>query len=203
MWNRRARRAADYVRARLHMTSQAEHARTSLAGPLPVILTAFFLAPLTCTHACSHAPRVFAPECVRACVRARLCVCCARARLLGCARRRRAACAGAALAKRAALQDAMRQTAQEQGLDEVLLFVVDVLDESATFVSSSTRSAEMVGRAWGSAVGRSGTAKLPGVLSRKKQIVPALEAAADVAAERAEPAGSRRVQPAQMPRAAV
>jgi len=110
---------------------------------------------------------------------------------------------GAALAKRAALQDAMRQTAQEQGLDEVLLFVVDVLDESATFVSSSTRSAEMVGRAWGSAVGRSGTAKLPGVLSRKKQIVPALEAAADVAAERAEPAGSRRVQPAQMPRAAV
>jgi len=59
----------------------------------------------------------------------------------------------------------------------VLLFVVDILKESATFVSSSPSAMKLVEAAWNAKAGADGTVVLPGVLSRKKQIIPALEKA--------------------------
>ena len=59
-----------------------------------------------------------------------------------------------------------------------LLFVVDVLNEEATFLASSPTAARLVEQAWGCTLDASGACVLPGVLSRKKQIIPTLEAGA-------------------------
>jgi len=84
----------------------------------------------------------------------------------------------APLKKQADLVTAMQARAKEESLDDVLLFVVDILNEAATFVSSSPSASKLVGKAWNTSVGKDGTLVLPGVLSRKKQIIPALEKAA-------------------------
>lgn len=89
----------------------------------------------------------------------------------------------AALRQRAALVDAQRRLARSQQLDDVLLFVVDVLNEEATFVAASESAAVLVERAWGCRRGAEGTCVLPGVLSRKKQIIPSLEESALVASD--------------------
>lgn len=83
-----------------------------------------------------------------------------------------------ALQQRDALIAAQRRIAGDQKLDEVLLFIVDVLNEHATFLSSSPTAAMIVQGAWGIRVDNDGTCILPGVLSRKKQIIPTLEAGA-------------------------
>jgi len=83
-----------------------------------------------------------------------------------------------ALNQRPALVDAQWRLAGEQALDDVLLFVVDVLHERATFVAASPSAARLVEQAWDCTIGADGTCVLPGVLSRKKQIIPSLEAAA-------------------------
>jgi len=83
-----------------------------------------------------------------------------------------------AMAQAKALVAAQRRLAQAQQLDDVLLFVVDVLKEEATFLSSSATAAQLVEAAWECSVRADGTCILPGVLSRKKQIIPTLEAGA-------------------------
>jgi len=87
-----------------------------------------------------------------------------------------------ALRQRSALVDAQRHVAGKQDLDDCLLFVVDVLNEQATFVAASESAARLVEQAWQCTLGADGTCVLPGVLSRKKQIIPSLEAAAAAAA---------------------
>ncbi len=94
-----------------------------------------------------------------------------------------------ALRQKDALAAAQREVAKREGLDEVLLFVVDVLNEQATYVPSTREAAAIVERAWNVPNAFDGETVLPGVLSRKKQIVPVLEAAAQAAAMRAEAAG--------------
>lgn len=84
----------------------------------------------------------------------------------------------APLARQAELVEAQKKLAVEEKLDDVLLFVVDILKESATFVSSSDSAKKLVERAWNAKAGADGNVHLPGVLSRKKQIIPKLEAAA-------------------------
>merc|ERR1711988_1548702 len=84
----------------------------------------------------------------------------------------------APLAKQAEIVEAQQDLAKKEELDDVLFFVVDILKEAATFVSSSPTAATLIKNAWGVSVGADGTAILPGVLSRKKQIIPKLEAAA-------------------------
>merc|ERR1712029_245100 len=84
----------------------------------------------------------------------------------------------APLSKQAEIVEAQQQLAKKEELDDVLFFVVDILNEAATFVSSSPTAAALVNNAWNVSVGTDGTAFLPGVLSRKKQIIPKLEAAA-------------------------
>lgn len=81
------------------------------------------------------------------------------------------------LARLSDLIATQRTLASKEGLDDVLFFVVDILKEAATFVSSSDSATSIVQKAWKVEVGDDGTVLLPGVLSRKKQIIPALEAA--------------------------
>jgi manganese-dependent inorganic pyrophosphatase len=82
------------------------------------------------------------------------------------------------LAKKAAMVEAQKKKVKEEKLDDMLLFVVDILKEEAIFVSCSDSASKIVEKAWNVKVGADGTVTLPGVLSRKKQMIPALEAAA-------------------------
>ena len=68
----------------------------------------------------------------------------------------------------------------EEGLDDVLFFVVDILQGDTTFVGATQTAEQLVAKAFGVSVGADGTVLLPNVLSRKKQIMPALERAKDV-----------------------
>merc|ERR1712113_562686 len=86
----------------------------------------------------------------------------------------------APLAKQQALVKAMQALTTEEKLDACLFFVVDILEESATFVSSSAAATAIVEKAWNKNVTKDGLLVLPGVLSRKKQIIPVLEKAATV-----------------------
>lgn len=81
------------------------------------------------------------------------------------------------LAKRVGLVQAMQTIRDEEGLDDVLFFIIDIIKEEATFVPSSPSAKDLVERAWSTKVDGNGLVVLPGVLSRKKQIVPRLEAA--------------------------
>ena len=65
---------------------------------------------------------------------------------------------------------------EEQELDDILLFVVDILNERAVYVSSSNSADALVERSWSLPMDGS-LLVLEGVLSRKKQIIPALEGA--------------------------
>jgi len=82
------------------------------------------------------------------------------------------------LAKQAQLVESMKELKTKEKLDDVLFFVVDILKEAATFISSSPTATKIVEKAWGVQVDKDGLVVLPGVLSRKKQIIPKLEAAA-------------------------
>jgi len=82
------------------------------------------------------------------------------------------------LAKKAKLVEAMTELIKKDKVDDVLFFVVDIMKESATFISSSPTAASLIEKAWNVKVDKDGLALLPGVLSRKKQIIPKLEAAA-------------------------
>jgi len=84
----------------------------------------------------------------------------------------------APLSHLAALIDAQKAKVVDEQLDDMLFFVVDILNEAATFVSSSKSATRLVEKAWSCTVSEEGTVVLPGVLSRKKQIIPKLEAAA-------------------------
>merc|ERR1711879_75077 len=72
------------------------------------------------------------------------------------------------LGKQAELVAAQKHLAKKEGLDDVIFFVVDILKEAATFVSSSPSASRLVERAWNVKVDSHGLAVLPGVLSRKK-----------------------------------
>jgi manganese-dependent inorganic pyrophosphatase len=84
----------------------------------------------------------------------------------------------AALKQQASLTTAMTNmvASSDDGLDDILLFVVDILNEKAIYLSSSSSADSLVQRAWGVPMDtQKGRIELDGVLSRKKQIIPALE----------------------------
>ncbi|MDT0682592.1 manganese-dependent inorganic pyrophosphatase [Roseicyclus sp. F158] len=78
------------------------------------------------------------------------------------------------LARKEALKDATAAVAAEDGVDEVLLFVVDILREEATMLIQNERVKGVAERSFDKAVSGD-TVVLPGVMSRKKQIIPALK----------------------------
>ena len=68
----------------------------------------------------------------------------------------------------------MASVASEDGVEEILVFVIDILGEEATLVIPNDRVRSIVESAFG-VTSMSDMVVLPGVMSRKKQIVPALQ----------------------------
>ena len=63
---------------------------------------------------------------------------------------------------------------EENDIDDVLFFIVDILREEATVLTYSDLTKEIIQNSFGVTV-TSDTEVLPGILSRKKQIIPALK----------------------------
>lgn len=81
---------------------------------------------------------------------------------------------GQILDRKAAIQDAMPKVAAEQGVDQVLFFVVDILNEEATLLVPNDLVRTVAEKSFG-AHPEGDTVVLPGVMSRKKQIIPNLK----------------------------
>lgn len=77
------------------------------------------------------------------------------------------------LARKDALIAAMPRVAAEDGADQVLCFIVDILREEATLLIPNDFVRSLAERSFGVSV-TGDTVVLPGVMSRKKQIIPVL-----------------------------
>lgn len=80
---------------------------------------------------------------------------------------------GPVLERRAEIMAAMPEVALEDGVNEVLLFVVDILREEATLLVPNDLTRGLAEKSFGVSVDGDAVV-LPGVMSRKKQIIPAL-----------------------------
>ncbi len=78
------------------------------------------------------------------------------------------------LDRKDALMAAMPGVATEDGADQVLLFVVDILNEEATMLIPNELSKTVAEKSFGATVSGD-TVVLPGIMSRKKQIIPNLK----------------------------
>ncbi len=78
------------------------------------------------------------------------------------------------LDRKASLMKSMDSVAKEDGADQVLLFVVDILNEEATLLVPNDLVKQMAEASFGAKV-TGDTVVLPGIMSRKKQIIPALK----------------------------
>ena len=77
------------------------------------------------------------------------------------------------LDRKAALMAAMPTVAAADGADEVMLFIVDILNEQSTLLVPNEFVRRVAEASFGVQV-QGDTVLLPGVVSRKKQIIPAL-----------------------------
>ncbi|MFC7705349.1 manganese-dependent inorganic pyrophosphatase [Plastorhodobacter daqingensis] len=77
------------------------------------------------------------------------------------------------LDRKDSLMATMPLVAAEDGADQVLLFVVDILREEATLLVPNDLVKSVAEKSFGATV-VSDTVVLPGIMSRKKQIIPAL-----------------------------
>jgi manganese-dependent inorganic pyrophosphatase len=78
------------------------------------------------------------------------------------------------LDRKASLMDTMLIVANEDGVDQVLLFVVDILKEEATMLIPNDFTKTVAEKSFGAKV-QGDSVVLPGVMSRKKQIIPSLK----------------------------
>ena len=78
------------------------------------------------------------------------------------------------LDRKAEIMEAMPAVAGEDKVNEVLLFVVDILNEEATMLIPNDLSKRVAEKSFGATV-TGDTVVLPGVMSRKKQIIPSLK----------------------------
>lgn len=78
------------------------------------------------------------------------------------------------LARKASLMASMAEVAREDGADQVLLFVIDILREEATLLVPNDLVKSLAEASFGVTV-TGDTVVIPGLLSRKKQIIPALK----------------------------
>jgi manganese-dependent inorganic pyrophosphatase len=78
------------------------------------------------------------------------------------------------LARKESLMKAMPDVAKEDGADQVLLFVVDILKEEATLLVPNDLVKTVAEKSFGAKVSGD-TVVLPGIVSRKKQIIPNLK----------------------------
>ncbi len=80
----------------------------------------------------------------------------------------------AVLDRKDALMAAMPAVAEEDGADQVLLFVVDILNEEATMLVPNDLTKAVAEKSFDASVSGD-TVVLPGIMSRKKQIIPFLK----------------------------
>ncbi|WP_299647966.1 manganese-dependent inorganic pyrophosphatase [uncultured Tateyamaria sp.] len=78
------------------------------------------------------------------------------------------------LDRKDSLMASMVDVAKEDGADEVLLFVVDILNEEATMLIPNDRVKGVAEKSFDTTVSGD-TVVLPGIMSRKKQIIPNLK----------------------------
>ena len=78
------------------------------------------------------------------------------------------------LARKDSLMDSMVTVAEEDGVDQVLLFIVDILNEESTLLVPNEMVKDVASKSFGAEV-TGDTVVLPGVVSRKKQIIPNLK----------------------------
>ena len=78
------------------------------------------------------------------------------------------------LDRKDALMAAMPGVASDDGADQVLLFVVDILNEEATLLVPNDLVKTVAEKSFGASV-NGDTVVLPGIMSRKKQIIPNLK----------------------------
>ncbi len=77
------------------------------------------------------------------------------------------------LSRKASLIDSMAAVASEDGVDQVLLFVVDILKEEATLLIPNELVKSVAEKSFDATVDGDAVV-LPGIVSRKKQIIPNL-----------------------------
>ncbi|ARE39541.1 Manganese-dependent inorganic pyrophosphatase [Rhodovulum sp. P5] len=78
------------------------------------------------------------------------------------------------LDRKASLMDSMVTVAEEDGVDQVLLFVIDILKEEATLLVPNDLVKTVAEKSF-AAKPEGDTVVLPGIMSRKKQIIPNLQ----------------------------
>ncbi|WP_422048780.1 manganese-dependent inorganic pyrophosphatase [Shimia sp.] len=78
------------------------------------------------------------------------------------------------LDRKASLMDSMTTVASEDGVDQVLLFVVDILNEESTLLVPNDLVKTVAAKSF-DATAEGDSVVLPGVVSRKKQIIPNLK----------------------------
>ncbi|MBV6638355.1 MAG: manganese-dependent inorganic pyrophosphatase, partial [Mameliella sp.] len=78
------------------------------------------------------------------------------------------------LDRKASLMETMTTVCAEDGVDDVLLFVVDILKEEATLLVPNDRVKGVAEKSFGASVAGDSVV-LPGIMSRKKQIIPNLK----------------------------
>ncbi len=81
---------------------------------------------------------------------------------------------GVVLDRKTSLMDSMTTVASEDGVDQVLLFVVDILNEEATLLVPNDLVKTVAEKSFDASVDGDAVV-LPGVMSRKKQIIPNLK----------------------------
>ncbi len=78
------------------------------------------------------------------------------------------------LNRKDSLMETMKTVQTEDGVDQVLLFVVDILKEEATLLVPNDLVKSVAEKSFGASVSGD-TVVLPGIMSRKKQIIPNLK----------------------------
>ncbi|WP_136443006.1 manganese-dependent inorganic pyrophosphatase [Pacificoceanicola onchidii] len=78
------------------------------------------------------------------------------------------------LDRKASLMETYKTVCAEDGVDEVLLFVVDIIKEEATLLVPNDLVKGVAEKSFGATVSGD-TVVLPGIMSRKKQIIPNLK----------------------------
>lgn len=78
------------------------------------------------------------------------------------------------LDRKDSLISTMETVATEDDVDQVLLFIVDILNEQSTLIIPNEFTKNVAEKSFGTSVSAD-TVILPGIVSRKKQIIPALK----------------------------
>ncbi|TLP58461.1 manganese-dependent inorganic pyrophosphatase [Parasedimentitalea maritima] len=81
---------------------------------------------------------------------------------------------GVVLDRKDSLMESMKTVASEDGVEQVLLFVIDILNEEATLLVPNDLVKIVAEKSFGASVDGD-LVVLPGVMSRKKQIIPSLK----------------------------